>query len=127
MVAELVTGCPPTEVAQRYDLPMQTVHQWKAEAITEFVRIEDTRARSREAMAELIYDTITDGLNALRVQLQVAADAEWLKKQTGGDFAAIMGATADRNIRLLAGLRPGESRDQRAIESGQPALDAESG
>jgi transposase-like protein len=70
------------EVAVRFNVAKSTVERWWA---TDGPTQPDQRVRTREAMADLIYDTLADMLSAVRVQLQAASSKEWLAQQTAGD------------------------------------------
>jgi transposase-like protein len=103
-VAAVVAGESATAVARRMGIPKATVQRW---VVTDGP-VNPDNARTREAMAALIYDTLSDLLSSVRTQLRAASDEEWLAKQSAGDVAALLGAELDRAIRLLAGFRPAE-------------------
>jgi hypothetical protein len=108
VVAELLAGKGLNETCKKYGVAKASAKLWKAENSP----VAPETARTREAMAILIYDTLTEVLSAIRVQLRAASREEWLKEQTAGDVAALLGTEFDRAIRLLAGFRPAEPDDE---------------
>lgn len=120
-VGAVVSGESLIVVARRLSIPKSTLIRW----VREDGPIQPSNARSREAMAELIYDTIADAFTALRAQLQASADPEWIKDQTAGDLAQLMGTISDRTIRLLAGIRPVNDAD--SVNGEPPRIPRETG
>lgn len=110
-MAAVAAGESIPSVAVRLNLSTGTLKGWWAEDRP----VQPVDARTREQMAELIYDTIGDILRAVRNQLsQTILDDGWLAKQNAGDVAALLGSEVDSAIRLLSGFRPAES-EQPAI------------
>lgn len=105
-------------VAKRLGVHLSTVKGWWSEDRP----VEPEYARTRERMAELIYDTLADILAAVRGQLRAATDEEWLARQDAGDVAALLGSEIDSAIRLLSGFRPA-GPEQPALGDGD-AVDA---
>lgn len=124
VVAEIISGCSPTDVALRYGIPKQTVHEWGRKARTAFVQTVRPYERTREEIANLVYDTLVETLGTYRAQLRIAADPEWIKTQTSGDLTNLAGMLLDRALRLLAGFRVSDSEDP---AGGQPALESPAG
>lgn len=108
-------------VAKRLGVSLSTVKGWWVEDRP----VEPEVARTRERMAELIYDTLADILTAVRSQLRAATDEEWLSRQNAGDVAALLDGEVDSAIRLLSGFRPAEP-EQPAITDGA-VVDAAAG
>jgi len=117
VIADRATGASTSEIARRYGVSKAFVCRAWADSGQELAVITqpnlgvsngNARTRDRVALAEQIYDTIEEFLSALRLQLRAASDPEWLKGQTAGDIALLMGSESDRAIRLLSGLRPVE-------------------
>jgi len=99
-------------VGKRLGISTSTVKSWWQEDRP----VEPAVARTRERMAELIYDTLADILTAVRGQLLAATDEKWLADQNAGDVAAMLGTEVDSAIRLLSGFRPAADPEQPALE-----------
>ena len=113
-VAAVVAGEQPAAVAKRYGISRGLLRGWCAQDLPqpEFSdRSRTDHARTRERMAELIYDCLVDIFGTLRDQLRAATDEAWLAQQSAGDVAALLDKEIDGAIRLLAGFRPAETDD----------------
>lgn len=104
-VAAVALGESIPSVAQRLGLSTGTIKGWWAEDRP----VQPALARTREEMAELIYDTIRDLLTAVRGQLLAVKSDPWLSTQNAGDVASLLDREVDGAIRLLSGFRPAES------------------
>ena len=125
VVAELVTGCPPTEVAERYDLPERTIFQWREQATTQYVRATGAYEARREDVISLVTDLVAESIRALTSQARVAGSDSWVKEQGASGLAEYRGVEFDRIIRLLAAFRPVEQPDaNRALETTARPADA---
>lgn len=126
VVAELVTGNAPTEVAERYSLPERTVYEWLDDArSSQFVRDPGARAHAREDLVSLVAHLVAESIASLTAQARFAGTDSWLKEQGASGLADYRGVEFDRLIRLLAAFRPVE---QQPISDGnERALAAESG
>lgn len=121
-VAAVATGEQPAAVAKRHGISQGLLHGWCDQDlppvdVSEISRSDLARARSREQMAELIYDTIGDLLTGIRDQLREATRAEWVARQDAADVAALLDKEIDGAIRLLAGFRPVDPEPD-ALEDG---------
>lgn len=124
-VAAVATGEQPAAVAKRFGISQGLLHGWCEHdlppvELSEVSRSDLARARSREQMAELIYDTIGDILTGIRDQLREATRAEWVARQNAADVAALLDKEIDGAIRLLSGFRPAEPGPDEPID-GTPA------
>jgi transposase-like protein len=117
VIADRATGASTSEIARRYGVSKAFVSRAWLESGSDLAVLDkpnlgvangNARTRDRVALAEQIYDTIEEFLSALRFQLRATSDPEWLKSQTAGDIALLLGSESDRAIRLLSGLRPTE-------------------
>lgn len=99
-------------VAKRFGISQGRLHEWcqvDGPRLSDLPEVSGTQyARTRERMAELIYDCIGEIFTTVRDQLRAATDEEWLARQNAGDVATILDREIDGAIRLLAGLRPPE-------------------
>ncbi len=122
-VAAVATGERPSDVAKRFGISQGILHGWCEKDLppvdlSEISRSDLARARSRERIAELIYDCTASILTAIQLQLQGVSREEWLAKQNAGDLAALLDKELDGAIRLLAGFRTSETEDD--IIDGEP-------
>lgn len=109
-VAAVLKGEQPAKVAKRFGISQGLLHGWCEQDlppidIVEVSRSDIARARTRQLIAETIYDCTIDFFAALRLQLQAAGRDAWLKEQNAADVATLMGTEIDGAIRLLAGFR----------------------
>lgn len=115
-VAAVAMGERPSEVSKRFGISQGLLHGWCKEDLppvdlAEISRSDLARARSRERIAELIYDCTASILSTIQVQLQGVSREEWLAKQNAGDLAALLDKELDGAIRLLAGFRTSEDEN----------------
>lgn len=112
-IAAVIAGSSLPDAAKRFGISLGTIKGWW----TEDRPVQPLDARTREQMAELIYDTIGDILRAVRNQLsKTVLDDGWLAKQNAGDVAALLGSEVDSAIRLLSGFRPREPEQPDTID-----------
>jgi hypothetical protein len=112
-VAAVATGEQPAAIAKRFGISQGLLHGWCEQdlppvELSEVSRSDLARARTRERIAGIIYDSVVDLFAALRDQLQAASREDWLKDQNAADVASLVGSEVDGAIRLLAGFRPAE-------------------
>ena len=124
-VAAVATGEQTAAVAKRFGISQGLLHGWCQQdlppvELSEVSRSDLARARSREQMAALIYDTIFDTLSTVRDQLREAAREEWVARQNADQLASLLDREIDGAIRLLSGFRPAEQPDS----SDDDAVDA---
>lgn len=109
-VAAVALGEQPAAVAKRFGISQGRLHEWcqvDGPSLSDLPEVSGTAyARTRERMAELIYDCLVDTFSAVRLQLQAVAREEWLAEQKAGDVAALLDKEFDGAIRLLAGFKP---------------------
>lgn len=109
VVAELVTGNPPSEVAQRYSIPERTVYEWLDDAKkSQFVRTTGVVERRAEDVLTLVERFVEQSIVTLTAQAVVAARTDWIEKQSAAGLAQYRGVELDRLIRLLAAFRPAD-------------------
>lgn len=103
----------PAAVAKRFGISQGLLHGWCEQDLppvdlAEVSRSDLARARTRERIAEEIYDTVLGFFSTLRDQLQAAGREDWLKDQNAADIASLVGSEIDGVVRLLAGFQPAE-------------------
>lgn len=102
VLAALLTGQSVSEVARAYELPEGTVKSWRSRAKSQTVATVATP--KKENIGEMLIRYLEDNLIALRAQLVVFSDPDWLRKQTAADAAVLHGVMTDKAIRLLEAL-----------------------
>jgi transposase-like protein len=102
VMAALLAGQGVEETAQAYNLPKQTVSDWKAGLSAEEFGL--IRTKKGERIEELLFRYLTSTLEALQKQTEVASDAAYLKQQPADSLAVLHGVMADKSIRLLEAL-----------------------
>jgi hypothetical protein len=127
-VAAVATGEQAAAVAKRFGISQGRLHEWCKVDGPDYSAIPEVSgsqyARTRERMAELIYDCIGDIFTTVRDQLRSASREEWVARQNAGDVAAILDREIDGAIRLLAGFRPVERPDDLDALDDVPPLGA---
>lgn len=106
--AACIAGESLSVVAKRYGVNKSTIIRWR----DLYAPVQTENARTREEMTALIYDTIGDHFRALRVQLSVVSDPDWVKSQSAADIAGLMAVIGNRAHYLLAGIRPIDAGDE---------------
>lgn len=112
VLADLMTGSSLNATARKFGVDRNTIRRWRGDAgltVPPPVALE-----KRANLGEQLYGYLEDSIGALRSQLAVFADPDWLKKQSAAELAILHGVVADKTARLLAAARPGEPDD--AIE-----------
>jgi fructose-specific phosphotransferase system IIC component len=115
VLAEILAGASVRGVAKRHGLSPGTVRGWRAQA---GLHPPPVSPQKRADLGEQLYGYLEDSLGALRAQLALFADPDWLKKQPAGDLAILHGIVADKTARLLAAIRVDERAGAAAIEPG---------
>jgi transposase-like protein len=94
VIAALMEGQSIRQVAEQYHIPKSTVAEWK----NQDVRTDRTQ---KKEIGELLTDYLRANLEALRSQVEVFSDKDWLKKQDASSVAVLHGVMTDKAIRLL--------------------------
>jgi transposase-like protein len=112
-IADLLSGDPPAEVAQRYRLNRNTVKSWAsrlsadAPSASDTPRFASTDAPGDQALAVpalatehtiggLLLELLAAKLKASQAIAQAASDPAWLDRQSAADLAAL-GEYLDRS------------------------------
>jgi len=122
VMAALLAGQSPSEVARTYNLPRGTVAAWqhrqrKAAGIATVATEE-----KREEIGDLLIGYLHELLKTLTAQLEVFSDPRFIRPQNAAEIAVLHGLLADKGLRLLEALSQPEPDDGE-----QPGMDAESG
>src|SRR5262245_12973150 len=107
-VAAVLAGAALAEVARRYGISKGTLGTWLAEQEVRTVRTPNARARTRDELAELIYDAVAATLRSLTARAEVTGRADWIEKQSAAELAQLAATDWDRIIRMVSGFRPVE-------------------
>src|SRR5262245_5173576 len=104
VAAALLAGESLSQVARRFGVDKASALRWAAAVSS----VEPTGARTRDELAELIYDAVAATLRSLTARAEVAGRADWIEKQSAADLAQLAATDWDRIIRMVSGFRPVE-------------------
>lgn len=118
-LAEVAAGASVNATAKKFGISRAAISEWRdrSDLPTPTPAAQEKRAN----LGEQLYGYLEDSIGALRSQLAVFGDPDWLKKQSAAELAILHGVVADKTARLLAAARPGEPDDARegaVIEGG---------
>ena len=116
VMAAILTGLHPSQIAREFNIPIGTVKAWKYRQESNG-GVAIVTVQKKEAIGELISDYLTELLKTLRIQMRVFADEKWLKQQSAHEVAILHGVLADKGIRLLEALS--EREDNSPIYDGE--------
>lgn len=103
VMAALLAGQGVPELAERYDIPPETIRSWKSrQANGESVATVATEKRL--AIGERIVTLLEAEVKALTAQTEAISDLTWVKKQPASELAVLRGVSYDKVIRLLEAL-----------------------
>ena len=105
-MAALLTGQSVSAIAAQYKIPEDTLRQWKCRYRK---RNGVTDVMEQKTIGELLEEYLRASLATLKVQVEVFADTEWIKKQDASELAILHGVCTDKAIRLLESLAPTEA------------------
>jgi transposase-like protein len=97
-LADLHAGEQPAAVAERYGLDSATVRVWKQRYVTTPGALDVTpvttvvtapESGDHRTFGELVFDLLRAKLRASEAIARAAEDADWIKRQTGADVAAL--------------------------------------
>ena len=97
-LADLAAGEQPAVVAERYKLDPATVRVWKQRYVTTQGALDVTpvtnivthaESGDHRTFGELVFDLLRAKLRASEAIARAAEDADWIKRQTGADVAAL--------------------------------------
>jgi hypothetical protein len=97
-IADLQAGEQPAVVAERYGVDSATVRVWKQRYVTTPDALHVTpittvvtasESADHRTFGELVFDLLRAKLRASEAIARAAEDAEWIKRQTGADVAAL--------------------------------------
>ncbi|MBI4916861.1 MAG: helix-turn-helix domain-containing protein [Acidobacteria bacterium] len=100
VLAALLSGQGVSEVARKYNIPKQTVSQWK-HTMLPATSLEELSERTQVRFDELLATYLAETLTTLAAQQRHFRDPEWLKKQPAHELAVLHGVSADKAIRIL--------------------------
>jgi transposase-like protein len=96
VMAALLAGQGVNEVAEKYDVPKQTVSDWAQNEIGQI------RSKKGEVIAELTFGYLTAIISGLTKQAEIVSTPEYINKQSAADVAVLHGVMADKGFRLLS-------------------------
>jgi len=77
-MAALIAGECPTEVADRFGLPRESVRNWKLSLTPE--KLAEVSRNSKGRLDDLVCDYVESGLQSLAAQAEAASDVEYLRQ-----------------------------------------------
>lgn len=102
-LAALLSGQSIGDVAKEYKIPRGTIRSWKSrQANGESVATVATEKKIE--VGELLIEYLRANLAALKAQVDVFSNPDWLKKQSAADAAVLHGVMTDKAVRLLEAL-----------------------
>ncbi len=107
-MSALLAGQSITEVAAEYKLPRSTVAGWAAAARRSAELGDPTVKRE---IGDLLVEYLRANLEALRAQMKVFGDADWVKKQSASEVGVLHGVCADKAVRLLEAFERGSDEE----------------
>jgi transposase-like protein len=99
VMAALLAGQSVDEVARQYNLPQQTVSEWKAQI--DPARFGELRFKKETDFGELLAEYLEETIITLQAQARFFRNETWLKKQSASDLAVLHGVQTDKAIRIL--------------------------
>jgi hypothetical protein len=118
-LADLATGASVNGTARKYGVDRSTVKRWRD--ASGIVAAPVPPQKQQADLGEQLYGYLEDSIGALRAQLAVFGDPDWLKKQSAADVAILHGVVADKTARLLAAVRPADPPDGAIDAAATPA------
>lgn len=102
-LAALLAGQSVNEVAKEYKVPRGTLRSWKSRQ-TNGDTVATVATDKKTEVGELLIEYLRANLAALKAQVTVFSDPDWLKKQNAADAAVLHGVMTDKAVRLLEAL-----------------------
>lgn len=118
VIAALLAGQAPAEVARAYNVPAATIRSWKSRTLKPAAPIVAETARSK--IGEMLLEYLAELIQSLRAQVAVHGEPAWLRRQSAEGLAVLHGVSVDKAIRLLEAL---ERPDEDATGAIQPMQD----
>lgn len=103
VMAALLAGQSVTDVAKEYEIPTNTVKDWKRQVRSENIL---DGPEKRDALGELLIEYVRENLITLTAQSRHARNTAWLERQPASELAVLHGVIADKTVRILAALEP---------------------
>ena len=96
VMAALMAGQLPSDVAKTYKLPENTVREWFKSP--QFVEV---RSKKDNRLGELLGQYVECNLLTLQAQSVHFRNPAWLGRQGASDLAMLHGVLADKTLRIL--------------------------
>jgi transposase-like protein len=98
ILAALLTGEQPADVARRFGLNESTVRTWGKAGGVDFAQV---RAEKKASLFDLIGELASENARTLIVHAQLARSPQWFDKQDAHGMAVFDGVMADKTLRIL--------------------------
>lgn len=114
-MAALLAGQSVDEVAKEYNLPQQTVSEWKSQI--DPAKFGELRLKKEIDFGGLLAGYLEETITTLQAQARFFRNETWLQQQPASDLAVLHGVQADKAIRLLEAIERANCPDVAALES----------
>ena len=98
VMAALLAGQGVSEVAKEYSIDPSLIRRWRREQLPDITR------EKRERIGALVLLYLEKNVECLVSQLEVAGNAQYLKKQSAAEFATLHGIIADKGFSVLSAI-----------------------
>ena len=99
VIAALMTGQSLNAVAKEYKIPIGTVESWKRRKAD--LATKAATRNPQDVLGAALHGYVTESLTALRSQVKVFGDPDWIKKQSAHEMGVLHGIMTDKAMRLL--------------------------
>lgn len=97
IVAGLLQGVSPQQLALDHDVAERTIQDWAK-------HLGGINALRQGRLDDLLYQTMTENLETLAAQSRFFRERGWLEKQNAADCAVLYGVVSDKTVRVLAAI-----------------------
>lgn len=102
VLAELVTGAPSKEIADRHGVKDATVRFWRAEMKRNPANLlQQDQPVTKARIGDLLIEYVGESLLTLRAQNKMFANKEWLSKQSAAELSGLHAMLSDKAVRML--------------------------
>lgn len=99
VIAELLMGDAPTDIALRHGIGRATVYRWKDEMTPE--QLKQLTSLNGYIIDALLFDALESGLKSMKALGEILGDKEYIHRQNASDLAKLYDSVAERTIQIL--------------------------
>lgn len=100
VMAALLAGQLPSQLAKEYDISESTIRNWKSSAKLDNAIDQEEKYE----IGDMLLAYLREILNALRLQAAHFGKATWLNHQNAADLAVLHGVATDKALRIIEAL-----------------------